>query len=143
MKIRLMTIDDYDGAIKLWHNTPGMGLNDADDSREGIEKYLARNPSTCFVAVDGGAVVGTIMSGHDGRRGFIIHTAVAQSHQRQGVGKALANAAVAALSAEGITKAALVAYSANAIGNDFWEKQGFLARTDLTYRDKIIGGYDK
>lgn len=50
MQICKMTIDDYDEVYELWLNTPGMGLNDMDDSKEGIEKYMKRNPNTCFVA---------------------------------------------------------------------------------------------
>ena len=70
MEIRKMTADDYDGVYRLWLDTPGMGLNNLDDSREGIERYLRRNPGTCFVAQKEGRIVGAIMSGHDGRRGF-------------------------------------------------------------------------
>jgi hypothetical protein len=50
-----------------------MGLNNLDDSPEGIARYLQRNPSTCFAAEEEGELVGVILSGHDGRRGFIYH----------------------------------------------------------------------
>lgn len=70
MQIRLMTISDYNQVYELWINTPGMGLNNLDDSKEGIDRYLKRNPSTCFVAEDEGKIIGVIMSGHDGRRGL-------------------------------------------------------------------------
>jgi len=133
-----MAIDDYDDIFNLWLNTPGMGLNTSDDSRDGIEKYLLRNPNTCFVAVVNEEVVGTILSGHDGRRGFICHTAVKVCKRKHGIGNALVEAAMEALKNEGINKVALVAYADNVIGNEFWEKQGFAVRTDLTYRDKEI-----
>ena len=58
MNIRKMTIEDYDRVYALWLSCKGMGLNDLDDSREGIERFLKRNPDTCFAAEDGGAVIG-------------------------------------------------------------------------------------
>ena len=126
MEIRNMTINDYDEVYNLWINTPGMGLNNIDDSRDGIERYLKRNPETC------------LLSGHDGRRGYIHHTAVAVTERRQGIGKALLNRVLNALEKEGINKVALVAFSKNEIGNRFWEKNGFIVRDDLVYRNKEI-----
>ena len=138
MKIRTMSNADYESVYTLWLNTPNMGLNNLDDSKDGILKYLARNPNTCFVSEKDGVIIGVILSGHDGRRGFIHHTAVAQSEQRNGVGTALLNAAIESLEREGINKVALVAYSKNEKGNAFWEKQGFITRPDLIYRNKAI-----
>ena len=138
MIIRSMTINDYDNVYNLWINTPGMGLNSVDDSKEGIGKYLKRNPSTCFVAESDDNIVGVILSGHDGRRGFIHHTAVAADFRNQGIGRELVNHAMTALINEGITKVALVAFSKNKTGNAFWESLGFKAREDLCYRNKSI-----
>jgi len=138
MQIRKMIINDYDGVYELWINTPGMGLNTTDDSREGIQKYLQRNPNTCFVAEQDGEIIGIIMSGHDGRRGLIHHTAVKISERKKGIGSLLVNYAMNALKNEGINKVALVAFSHNEIGNTFWENQGFIARDDLKYRNKNI-----
>lgn len=138
MTIRLMTLADYQAVYALWLATPGMGLNTTDDSREGIEKYLRRNPSTCFVADDGGRIVGVIMAGHDGRRGFIHHTAVLPEYRGQGLGRRLVESALAALEAEGIHKAALVVFDHNQLGNGFWEKLGFTSREDLVYRNRNI-----
>jgi len=76
MTIRIMTIDDYDRVYALWLSCRGMGLNDIDDSKEGVARFLRRNPSTVFVAEEGNRIVGVIMAGHDGRRGYIHHTAV-------------------------------------------------------------------
>lgn len=133
-----MTIEDYEKVFNLWLGTPGMGLNTLDDSRAGIERYLLRNPQTCFVAAEGGAIIGVILSGHDGRRGFIHHTAVSLAHRNNGIGSALVERAMAALEAEGIHKVALVVYSANETGNTFWERRGFTRREDLVYRNKSI-----
>lgn len=138
VNIRIMTIDDYERVYTLWLNTPNMGLNNLDDSKDGIAKYLARNPYTSFVAEKDGVIIGVIMCGHDGRRGYIHHTAVAESEQRNGVGAALLNAAISALERESINKAALVVFDKNEKGNAFWEKQGFTMRPDLIYRNKAI-----
>jgi len=133
-----MTNDDYERVYTLWLNTPNMGLNNIDDSKEGIAKYLVRNPNTCFIAENDGVIVGIILCGHDGRRGYIHHTAVAENEQRSGIGTALLNAAMSALEREGISKTALVVFGKNEIGNSFWEKQGFITRPDLVYRNKAI-----
>ncbi|MCE5344115.1 MAG: GNAT family N-acetyltransferase [Eubacteriales bacterium] len=139
MTIRLMNLGDYDNVYALWVGTTGMGMNEADDSREGIARYLARNPRTCFVAESEGRIVGAILGGHDGRRGFIYHAAVALTERGQGIGCRLVDCVVAALVQEGIHKAALVAFRQNLIANEFWEKRGFLERTDLCYRNREIG----
>ena len=93
MEIRKMQAEDYPQAYALWRACPGVGLNNLDDSQEGIARYLARNPSTCFVATQQGRVIGAILAGHDGRRGYIGHTAVAPAFQRQGIGRRLVEAA--------------------------------------------------
>ena len=138
MEIRKMTILDYDAVYALWLSCTGMGLNNLDDSREGIERYLRRNPDTCFVAVKEQKIVGVILSGHDGRRGFIHHTAVHPDCRGQGIGAALVEAALHALRGEGINKVALVVFERNSSGNAFWEKMGFTAREDLIYRNRAL-----
>lgn len=138
MDIKTMTIDDYDKVYDLWINTPGMGLNSADDSRDGIGRFLARNPSTCFVAEEDGRIVGAIMAGHDGRRGYIYHTVVLPRYRRRGIARRLVESAMAALESEGINKAALVVFGRNETGNGFWESMGFISRDDLVYRNKNI-----
>lgn len=138
MNIRLMTINDYEDVYNLWLNTKGMGLNKTDDSKEGIEKYLNRNPNTCFVAEENNKILGVILSGHDGRRGFIHHTSVNEHHRNNHIGTMLVDAALEALRKEGINKVALVAFSRNEIGNNFWEHKGFTVRNDLSYRNKAL-----
>lgn len=137
MNIGTMTIADYDKVYALWLSCKGMGLNNLDDSREGIERFLKRNPDTCFVAEDG-EVVGVIIAGNDGRRGYIYHTAVSPDHRRKSIAKALVNAALNALREFGINKTALVVFERNADGNAFWENIGFTAREDLVYRNKAL-----
>lgn len=138
MIIRLLTNEDYPALYALWLQCEGMGLNDIDDSCEGIARYLARNPSTCFAAEENGVLIGAIMAGHDGRRGTIHHTAVHPAHRSKGAGKALVEHALAALQNEGITKVNLVVFSRNMSGNAFWEKMGFAAREDLVYRNRAL-----
>ena len=138
MDIRLMTIDDYEKIYELWMSCEGMGLNNLDDSKEGIEKFLNRNPDTCFVAEIEEVIVGVIIVGNDGRRGYIYHTAVNPQYRQQGIAQSLVETAMAALQRIGINKAALVVFDRNESGNDFWEKMGFTVRDDLRYRNKAL-----
>lgn len=138
MNIRMMKAEDYGQVYELWMRTPGMGLNATDDTEEGIGRYLKRNPATCFVAEEEGRIMGVILCGHDGRRGYIHHMAVDIPRRKAGVGTALLNAALDALKAEGIIKAALVVFEKNQIGNQFWEEKGFEKRDDLVYRNKSL-----
>lgn len=138
MNIRRMQTSDYKNIYALWLSCKGMGLNDLDDSESGITRFLSRNPETCFVAEKDGRLIGVIMAGNDGRRGYIYHTAVHPSHQKQGIGSALVKAALDALKELGIGKVALVVFERNKEGNAFWEKQGFTVRNDLTYRNRAL-----
>jgi len=136
VKIRVMTIADYDGICEVWKNHEG--TNPVDDSIEGFTKYLRRNPTTSFVAEDEGRIIGTILAGHDGRRGIFHHVSVVPEYQKQGIGKMLVDSAVEALKKEGITKVLLVVFTHNDNGNAFWEHMGFTLREDLYYRNKYI-----
>lgn len=137
--IRKMTADDYDGVYALWLKCKGIGLNDVEDTREGITKLLERNPDTCYVAEYCGIVVGSILIGHDGRRGHIYHAAVAPEFRRMNIGRRLVEASLDSLKNEcGIAKVTLVAFERNTDGNAFWESMGFTVREDLVYRDKVL-----
>ena len=138
MKIRLMTPFDYEQAYVLWLSCAGMGLNDIDDSQAGIHRFLDRNPETWFVAEENGVVVGAILAGNDGRRGYIYHTAVSPAFRKQGIGRQLVESVMNAFDQIGVTKTALVVFSKNGGGNAFWEKLGFTQREDLIYRNKAI-----
>ena len=141
--IRPMLIEDYDNIYKLWTLTKGMGLNNLDDTKTGINIFLQRNPNTCFVATLHNKIIGTIITGHDGRRGYIYHTAVSENFRKKGIGQKLVTSSLAALKNEGINKVALVVFSNNNLGNFFWEKLGFKKREDLIYRDKAINEMEK
>lgn len=138
MEIRKMRIEDYDAVYALWMSCAGMGLNNLDDSREGIARFLERNPQTCFVAETEERLVGVIMTGSDGRRGYIYHTAVHPQYRKQGIASRLIDASLRALKECGINKVALVVFDRNEDGNRFWEKQGFTVREDLVYRNKSL-----
>lgn len=135
MNIRIMTIEDYEEVYALWLSCKGMGLNNLDDSRDGIERFLNRNPETCFVAENDNRIVGVIIVGNDGRRGYIYHTAVHQNYRYNGIATKLVNKAISMLKSIGINKVALVVFGRNIAGNAFWEKLGFAVRDDLVYRD--------
>ena len=141
--IRIMTMDDYEEVYKLWKKIHGFGIRSIDDSREGIERFIKRNPATSSVAEMDGKIVGSILCGHDGRRGYIYHTAVLPSYRNQGIAGRLVDAAMGALEEEGIHKVALVVFKKNDIGNGFWEHIGFTDRDDLIYRNKNIYVLDK
>ena len=138
MILRKMKLEDYDNVYALWMSCVGMGLNNLDDSRGGIEKFLNRNPDTCYLAIEKDSIVGAIMVGNDGRRGYIYHTAVHPKYRNQGIGKALVEIALDSLLKLGINKVALVVFERNNSGNEFWEKMGFTSRNDLIYRNKAL-----
>lgn len=133
-----MSISDYEKVYSIWISCKGMGLNNLDDSREGIERFLLRNPETCFVAEADETVVGVIMAGHDGRRGYIYHTAVLPEYRNRRIAAKLVENAMSAMKNAGINKVALVVFDRNEGGNAFWEKMGFTVRGDLVYRNKSI-----
>lgn len=138
MVIRKMKIEDYDNVYDLWMSCVGMGLNNLDDSKEGIDKFIQRNPDTCLVAEKDSQIIGVIMVGNDGRRGYIYHTAVRPNYRRMGIAGKMVDEAMNELSALGINKAALVVFDRNSAGNAFWETQGFTVRDDLIYRNKAL-----
>ena len=138
--IRLLTDDDYDAVSALWNaaEQSRRALNPVDDTREGIARYLRRNPNTCFAAVRDGTLVGVILTGHDGRRGLIHHLCVHPDCRRTGVAARLVAAAEEALRQEGIQKIFCLVFRDNDAGNAFWERQGYSLRTNLNYRNKSL-----
>ncbi|MGY0553274.1 GNAT family N-acetyltransferase [Vreelandella sp. 2A-K22] len=130
MHYRTMTINDYEAAIALWSESEGVRLRDAD-SREGIEKYLLRNPGLSFVAEVEGELVGTIMAGHDGKRGYVQHLSVANSHRRLGIATRLVSLCMEALKREGILKSHLMILPENEDAQKFWANQGWAYRSDI------------
>ncbi|MCI8884602.1 MAG: GNAT family N-acetyltransferase [Dorea sp.] len=136
--IRTMTMEDYEGVYALWTKIRGFGLRSVDDSREGIERFLRRNPTTSVVAVEDRKVVGSILCGHDGRRGCLYHVCVDEGYRRRGIGKAMVVKAMEELEKEEINKVCLIAFTRNDIGNAFWNTIGWTKRLDLNYYDFVL-----
>ena len=134
-EIRVMTIDDYDEVYSLWQTIHGFGIRSIDDSREGVLRFLKRNPTTSVVAVEDGKIVGAILCGHDGRRGCLYHVCVDPDYRLRGIGKSMVVFAMEALRKEKINKVSLIAFTKNDIGNAFWKEIGWTKREDLNYYD--------
>ena len=133
--IREMKIEDYDGVYALWKKIKGFGIRSIDDSKSGVERFLKRNPTTSVVAVEDGKIVGSILCGHDGRRGCLYHVCVDEKYRRRGIGKAMVVQSMQALKAEKINKVSLIAFTKNDVGNAFWNTIGWTERLDLDYYD--------
>jgi ribosomal protein S18 acetylase RimI-like enzyme len=131
------TIDAYDRVIALWEQSDGVGLSSAD-SRESIQVYLERNPGMSFIAEQAGTLVGAVLCGHDGRRGYIHHLAVRPDCRRQGIGRKLVEKCLAALQEIGISKCHLFIFNQNLAGIRFWENIGWTRRSDIGVISKII-----
>ena len=141
VSIRSVTIEDYDNIYELWCSTEQSkrALNPVDDSREGIERYLKRNPATCFLAfTENNKTVGVILTGHDGRRAIVHHMCVHPDYRRMGIAQMLLKKAEEALQNEGITKIFGLVFKDNEIANAFWEAEGYTLRTNLNYRNKSL-----
>lgn len=131
--IRVMTADDYDDVHALWMKIHGFGIRSIDDSRTGIARFLQRNPKTSVVAIEDGKIVGSILCGHDGRRGCFYHVCVDEEYRMRGIGKGMVVKAMEALKEEEINKVSLIAFTRNDVGNAFWKQIGWTKREDLNY----------
>ena len=136
--LRVMTVKDYDEVYALWQRISGFGIRSVDDSREGIERFLLRNPTTSVVAEENGKIVGAILCGHDGRRGCLYHVCVDSAYRMRGIGKSMVVFAMEALKKERINKVSLIAFTKNDIGNAFWNRIGWTKRQDLNYYDFVL-----
>ena len=133
--LRVMQIEDYEQIYKLWMTIDGFGIRTIDDSYEGVERFIKRNPTTSVVAECDGKVVGAILCGHDGRRGCLYHVCVHKEYRKRGIGKAMVVFCMKALQVEQINKVSLIAFKSNVVGNAFWKSAGWTFREDLNYYD--------
>jgi ribosomal protein S18 acetylase RimI-like enzyme len=141
--LREMTARDYDGVCALWRATPGVGLSDSD-SREGVARFLDENPGTSFVAADGDRLIGAVLCGHDGRRGYITHLAVTRDARLRGVGRGLVERCLAALQSRGIAKCHLFVFTDNTDAQLFWRAVGWTERAELGVFSRFTdGGSDR
>lgn len=136
--IREMTVRDYDQVYKLWTEIKGFGLRTVDDSREGVERFLRRNPTTSVVAEQNGHILGNILCGHDGRTGCFYHVCVEPGSRHHGIGCRMVRAAMEALQKEGVSKISLIAFKSNGVGNAFWRGIGWTGRTDINSYEFIL-----
>ncbi len=132
-----MLPDHYDRVIELWRASKGVGLR-SDDSREGITAFLRHNPGLSFVALSDGKVVGAVLCGSDGRRGYLHHLAVAPPFRGKGVGRLLVDSCLAALDDAGIRKAHVHVFADNLDGQAFWDRTGWARRTDMLIMSRDI-----
>lgn len=137
MDTRLLNTGDYKDVYNLWQ-TERIGLNNVDDTQAGFERFLARNPRTCFAAIKDGTIIGTILCGDDGRIGHIYHACIAREHQNKQVGTQLVKMGLAALKEEGVSHVSLSVYADNEPGNRFWERLGFNELDFLRHRHKAL-----
>ena len=138
IQIRPMTMDDYEEVFEMWQSISGFGIRSWDDSKEGIEKFIARNPGLSVVAIHDGRIIGGILCGHDGRRGCLYHVCVRQEYRMLGIGQDMVECCKAALRREGINKINLIAFKSNAVGNKFWQKLTWKHRDDCNYYEENL-----
>lgn len=139
-----MKVQDYDEVAALWRATEGIGLNDETDSREGIASYLTRNPAISHVARHQGRIVGAVLCGHDGRRGYLHRLAVARPWRNRGIASALVEVCLAKLASIGIPKCNIFLFADNQLGRAFWNHVAWVERADLKVlqRKTSSGGHN-
>jgi ribosomal protein S18 acetylase RimI-like enzyme len=142
IQITAMTISDYQDAYALWKSTEGMGLSSAD-TREGIEAFLTRNPGLSLVARLDRQLIGTVLCGHDGRRGYLHHLAVDRQHRGRGLGRRLVEMCLTRLASIGIQKCHIFLHRDNEQGRHFWQKVGWKERTELRIMSKDIASQEQ
>ena len=136
--LRKLVLRDYDELLALWRSCEGVGLTEGDD-RKGVRLFLRRNPGLSFVARRSGRLVGAALCGHDGRRGFLYHVAVAPAERRQGIARSLIEVCLQSLRAIGIGKCHIVVYAKNKEGQRFWHHLGWGERKELKMMSRSLG----
>ncbi len=132
-----MNINDYENSIELWKQTEGMGFLESD-TIESLNFYLQRNPGMSFVCYDDEKLTGTILGGHDGRRGYIYHLAVDKNYRGKSIGKKLTELSLERIKASGIKRCIIMLKSDNEVNAEFWLKSGFERREDLNMFSKDL-----
>lgn len=130
VRIRPMRISDYAGVHTLWKKSDGVGLNESD-SREAVGRFLRRNPGLSLTATSGRRIIGAVLCGHDGRRGYLHHLAVSQKWRRRGIGRKIVKGCLERLRAQGISKCNLFLFANNTSGRRFWRHLAWKVRADL------------
>jgi putative acetyltransferase len=128
--LRVFCIEDYDAVVTLWRRSEGVGLNESD-TRDAIAAFLRRNPRLSLVAQKRGRIIGAVLCGHDGRRGYLHHLAVSKRHRQHGIGRQLVNACMMKLRKIGIQKCTIFLFAENVTGRKFWIHNGWSLRADI------------
>jgi N-acetylglutamate synthase len=128
--IRIFRINDYGAVFALWRRSEGVGLNESD-TRPAIAAFLRRNPRLSFVAEKQGRIIGAVLCGHDGRRGYLHHLAVSKRHRQLGIGRQLVSACLAELRKTDIQKCSIFLFASNVAGLKFWQRIGWRSRTEI------------
>ncbi|MBR2836479.1 MAG: GNAT family N-acetyltransferase [Coriobacteriales bacterium] len=136
--LRVMSIDDYEEVYAIWEHIHGFALRSIDDSHDYIQRFLLRNPCTSCVALVENKIVGSILCGHDGRQGSFYHVCVLPEYRQHGIGKKMVKFCLQALNKEGISKATLVAFDNNKVGNKFWQSIGWTQREDFNSYEFLL-----
>lgn len=137
LKLRAFLPADHEQAMGLWNRCEGIGLSAADSSC-AIRQFLEWNPQTCFVAEEDGQVIGTVLGGSDGRRGYLYHLAVDPQQRQRGIGKQLVDACLEAMKEIGIQKCHLMVIDSNLSGQAFWQHAGWQRRQDIVLMSKDV-----
>ena len=116
VNIREMTMEDFEEVHALWMGIHGFGIRSIDDSKEGVERFIRRNPT---------------------RRGCLYHVCVHEDYRKQGIGQKMVEACLAALKREHVNKVNLIAFKKNDIGNHFWQGMGWTFREDVNYYEYV------
>ena len=138
VELKPMTTSDYDDVRALWMTIQGFGIRALDDSREDIERFILRNPTTSVVAVDNGRIIGSILCGSDGRQGALYHVCVAREYRRRGIGTHMVGYCMHQLRLMGINKVSLIAFTSNDAGNAFWKQIGWTRKSDVNYYEFVL-----
>lgn len=133
-----MTEADYDDVRALWMTIRGFGIRALDDSREDIQRFIRRNPTTSVVARMDGRIVGSILCGSDGRQGALYHVCVAREYRRRGIGTHMVGYCMHQLRLMGINKVSLIAFTSNDAGNAFWKQIGWTRKSDVNYYEFVL-----
>jgi putative acetyltransferase len=134
-----MTESDLPSVLDLWSHTEGVGLNESD-APEKLRAFLDRNPSLSLIARDGSRLIGAVLCGHDGRRGYLHHLTVIPTYRGRGVGRTMVESCLASLAALGIVKCNVFLYVDNDPGEQFWRRCGWSARGDLKVLQRMTVG---
>lgn len=138
MEARELTINDYNEVYALWHSCQGIGLHSDADNEYALRMYLSCNTGSSFVALERGKIVGAVLCGHDGRRGYLHHLSVCAEQRRKGIATALVERAIDCLRQKGIRKCNGFVFADNLNALQFWQTLGWATRDDLKVVSKTI-----